>query len=96
MSATADGAGQFAVDVALGFGTNVVTVGAERGKATGYARLTVVSTALPGTGFSTAAPFPSRNFTIAADSAWSSRIEAQGFADPVFVDAATVHWGRSR
>src|SRR5207248_853199 len=38
--------------------------------------------------FSTAAPFPSRNFAVAADSAWSSRIEAQGFADPVFVDAA--------
>src|SRR5439155_11979919 len=154
----------------LGFGTNVVTVGAEKGRATGYARLTVVSTALPGTailditdpdgddngpgtyayptdaafhpgafdierfqvidagdrvflrtqlrdltptfgsplgaqlldifirnpkgtGFSTAAPFPSRNFTVAADSAWSSRIEAQGFADPVFVDAANSPLG---
>ena len=164
-SATADGAGHFAVDVALGFGTNAITVGAELGKATGYARLTVVSTALPGTAildvtdpdgddngpgtyayptsdnfhagafdierfqvidagdrvflraqlrdltptfgsplgaqlldvfirnpqagaFSTAAPFPSRNFVVGADSAWSSRIEAQGFADPVFVDAA--------
>jgi glucan 1,4-alpha-glucosidase len=166
VSATADGAGHFAVDVALGFGTNVVTVGASAtGSATGYARLTLVSTTLPGTAvldladpdgddngpgtytyptsdnfhagafdlqrfqvidagdrvflraqlrdlsptfgsplgaqlldvfirdphataFSTAAPFPSRNFTVAADSAWSSRIEAQGFADPVFVDAA--------
>jgi glucan 1,4-alpha-glucosidase len=164
VATTADGAGHFAVDVALGFGTNVVTVGAELGRATGYARLTVVSTALPGTAildvtdpdgddngpgtyayptsdnfhagafdierfqvidagdrvflrtqlrdltptfgsplgaqlldvfirdphataFSTAAPFPSRNFTVADDSAWSSRIEAQGFADPVFVDA---------
>ena len=37
---------------------------------------------------STAAPFPTRNYTIAADSAWSRRIEVQGFADPVFVDAA--------
>jgi len=36
--------------------------------------------------FSTAAPHPLRNFTIANDSAWSSRIEIQGFATPVFVD----------
>jgi glucoamylase len=163
--ATADSAGRFAVTVTAGFGTNVVTVAAARGKATGYARLTVVSTALPGTaildaadpagddngpgtygyptsenfhpgafdierfqvidagdrvflrtqlrdlsptfgsplgaqlldifirdphasGFSTAAPFPQRNYTVAADSAWSSRIEAQGFADAVFTDAA--------
>ncbi len=163
--ATVDGAGHFAADVTLGFGTNVITVGAERGNATGYARVTVVSTALPGTAvldaadpdgddngpgtyayptsdvfhagafdierfqvidagdrvflrtqlrdltptfgsplgaqlldvfirdphasaFSTAPPFASRNYAVAADSAWSSRIEAQGFADPVFVDAA--------
>jgi carbohydrate-binding DOMON domain-containing protein len=38
--------------------------------------------------FSTAPPFSSRNYTIAADSAWSQRIEVQGFASPVFVDAA--------
>jgi glucoamylase len=38
--------------------------------------------------FSTAAPFPSRNYTVAADSAWSSRIEVQGFAGPVFADAS--------
>jgi glucoamylase len=38
--------------------------------------------------FSTAAPFSSRNYTIASDSAWSQRIEVQGFASPVFVDAA--------
>ena len=164
VSATADGTGHFAVDVTLGFGTNVVTVGAELGRSTGYARITVVSTALPGTAvldatdpdgddngpgtyayptsdnfhagafdierfqvidagdrvflrtqlrdlsptfgsplgaqlldifvrdphasaFSTAAPFPQRNYSLAADSAWSSRIEAQGFADAVFVDA---------
>ena len=31
---------------------------------------------------------PSRNYSIAADSAWCRRIEVQGFADPVFVDAA--------
>ena len=35
-----------------------------------------------------AAPFTSRNYTIATDSAWSERIEVQGFAAPVFVDAA--------
>ena len=37
---------------------------------------------------STAAPFASRNYAIADNSAWSSRIEVQGFASPVFVDAA--------
>ena len=37
---------------------------------------------------STAAPFTSRNYAIADNSAWSSRIEVQGFASPVFVDAA--------
>jgi glucoamylase len=36
---------------------------------------------------STAAPFPSRNYSIASDSAWSERIEVQGFAAPVWVDA---------
>jgi glucoamylase len=36
---------------------------------------------------STAAAFPSRNYTITGDSAWSRRIEVEGFADPVFVDA---------
>jgi glucoamylase len=36
---------------------------------------------------STAAAFPSRNYTIAPESAWSRRIEVEGFADPVFVDA---------
>jgi glucoamylase len=37
---------------------------------------------------STAPPFPSRNYSIADASAWSRRIEVQGFASPVFVDAA--------
>jgi carbohydrate-binding DOMON domain-containing protein len=40
-----------------------------------------------GTPTSTAAAFPSRNYTIAPESAWSRRIEVEGFADPVFVDA---------
>jgi glucoamylase len=34
--------------------------------------------------FSTAPPFASRNYAIADDSAWSARIEAQGFATPQF------------
>jgi glucoamylase len=43
----------------------------------------------PGTGpFSTAAAFPSRNYTLASDSAWSERVEAQGFAAPVWQDAS--------
>jgi glucoamylase len=36
---------------------------------------------------SAAPPFPSRNYTIAPDSAWSQRIEVQGFAGPVWQDA---------
>ena len=42
---------------------------------------------------STAAAFPSRNYTIAAGSAWSRRIEIEGFADPVFVDASGASLG---
>lgn len=37
---------------------------------------------------STDAAFPNRNYTIAPEFAWSRRIEVEGFADPVFVDAA--------
>jgi glucoamylase len=37
---------------------------------------------------STAAPAASRNFTISPESAWSQRVQVQGFADPVYVDAA--------
>jgi len=165
VTTTADATGAFSATVRLGFGTNVVTVAASLGAATGYARRTVVSEALPGTvildatdpagddhgpgtyayptaadfhdgafdlerfqvidagatvylraqlrdltptfgsplgaqlldvfirdpaagSFSTAPPFPQRNYTIAADSAWSSRIEVQGFAGPVFTDPA--------
>ena len=36
---------------------------------------------------STAAAFPSRNYTIAPAGAWSQRVEAQGFAAPVWVNA---------
>jgi glucoamylase len=165
VTTVADACGAFRATVAVGFLTNVITVGASRGNATGYARRTVVSEAPPGpvlldatdpagddhgpgtyayptaadfhpgaydierfqvidagdtvylrtqlrdltptfgsalgaqlldvfvrdpgaAAFSTAAPFPQRNYAIAADSAWSSRIEVQGFAGPVFVDPA--------
>jgi glucoamylase len=37
---------------------------------------------------STAAAFPSRNYTIATAGAWSQRVEVQGFASPVWVDAS--------
>jgi glucoamylase len=37
---------------------------------------------------STAAAFPSRNYTIAQADAWSERVEAQGFAPVVWVDAS--------
>ena len=36
---------------------------------------------------STDAAFTSRNYTIAADDAWSQRLEVQGFAGPVWQDA---------
>src|SRR5260370_5183235 len=36
---------------------------------------------------STAAAFPSRNYTITAADAWSQRLEVQGFAAPVWNDA---------
>ena len=37
---------------------------------------------------STAAPFTTRNYTIAPADAWSERVEVQGFAFPVWQDAA--------
>jgi glucoamylase len=43
--------------------------------------------------FSTAPPFPSRSYSIATGSAWSSRLEVQGFAAPVFVDASGAPLG---
>jgi glucoamylase len=36
---------------------------------------------------STAAAYPQRNYSIAAGDAWSQRLEVQGFAAPVWVDA---------
>ena len=168
VTVTASSAGAFSATVPTPFGSNVLTVAASRGNATGYARRVVnsdfvtgtvvldvtdpsgddsgpgtyayptagdfapgafdlqrfqvivngdetllrakvrdlrptfgsplgaqlldvyVHTGAPG---STAAAFPSRNYTIAADSAWSRRIEVEGFADPVFVDAAGTSLG---
>ena len=53
------------------------------------AQLLDVFVHVPGaTTTSTDPPYASRNFAIADDSAWSRRIEVQGFASPVFVDAA--------
>jgi glucoamylase len=40
------------------------------------------------TSTSTAAAFPQRNYSIAPADAWSERIEVQGFAAPVWVDAS--------
>jgi len=37
---------------------------------------------------STAAAFASRNYSIASSGAWSQRVEVQGFASPVWVNAA--------
>ena len=53
------------------------------------AQLLDVYVHVPGaTATSTQAAFQSRNYTIAADGAWSQRLEAQGFAAPVWVNAA--------
>ena len=40
------------------------------------------------TATSTAAAFPTRNYTIAPADAWSERLEVQGFASPVWVNAS--------
>ena len=45
---------------------------------------------------STAAPFTTRNYTIAPDDAWSQRLEVQGFAGPVWVDASGNTVGSAR
>ena len=166
VSTTADASGAYSAPVAIGFGTNVITVAATTAAgATGYAQTSVIgdvsggTTVLsvtdptgddngPGTyqyptsssysagswdltGFqvitagsevylrtslanlvptfgsvdgaqlldiyvhdpsatatSTAAAFPTRNYTIAPADAWSERLEVQGFASPVWVNAS--------
>ena len=45
------------------------------------------------TATSTAPPFASRSYSIAPGSAWTSRLEVQGFAAPVFVDAGGASLG---
>jgi glucoamylase len=42
---------------------------------------------------STAAAYASRNYTIAPSGAWSERLEVQGFASPVWVDASGTSLG---
>jgi glucoamylase len=42
---------------------------------------------------STAPAFPARNYTIAAPDAWSQRLEVQGFASPVWLDASGAQPG---
>ena len=42
---------------------------------------------------STAAPFTSRNYSIATADAWSQRLELQGFASPIWVDASNNSLG---
>jgi glucoamylase len=52
------------------------------------AQLLDVYVHVPGaSGTSTAAAFASRNYTISSSGAWSQRVEVQGFASPVWVNA---------
>ena len=44
-------------------------------------------------GTSTQAAFASRNYTVAPSGAWSQRVEVQGFASPVWVNAAGTSVG---
>jgi glucoamylase len=53
-----------------------------------YVRNPAATATPPASPFSTAAPFASRNYTIAPPDAWSERVEAQGFASPVWVDSS--------
>jgi len=169
-STLADANGNWSLTLSTGFGTTKITLAATSGRSTGYAQLSVVNVALPGSsvlnvtdpagddngpgtyayptssnfrpgafdllGFqvsqtatevyiqakirdltptfgnafgaqlldvyvrdpaagatSTAAAYPSRNYAIASASAWSQRIEVQGFAAPVWVNAAGTSLG---
>ena len=58
------------------------------------AQLLDVYVHMPGSSVvSTAAAFPSRNYTIAPAGAWSQRLEVQGFASPVWMNAAGASVG---
>jgi glucoamylase len=48
------------------------------------------------TSTSTAAAFATRNYTIAPADAWSERIEAQGFASPVWLNASGASLGSAQ
>ncbi|WP_290062817.1 glucodextranase DOMON-like domain-containing protein, partial [Amycolatopsis solani] len=58
------------------------------GSPLGAQLLTIYAHDPAATATSTAAPFPSRAYAIAASDAWSRRIEVQGFAEPALVDAS--------
>src|SRR4051812_6692239 len=58
------------------------------GSPLGAQLLTIYAHDPAATATSTAAPFPSRAYSIAAQDAWSRRLEVQGFADPALVDAS--------
>ncbi|HYB30449.1 MAG TPA: glucodextranase DOMON-like domain-containing protein [Solirubrobacteraceae bacterium] len=45
------------------------------------------------TSFSTSAAYPQLNYGIASNSAWSERLEAQGFASPIWLDASGTSLG---
>lgn len=47
-------------------------------------------------GHSTAAAFPQRNYSIAGPDAWSERLEAQGFASPVWESASGASLGNAQ
>ncbi|HKO27606.1 MAG TPA: glucodextranase DOMON-like domain-containing protein, partial [Solirubrobacteraceae bacterium] len=46
-----------------------------------------------GSGTSTSAAYPNMNYSIAAPDSWSERLEAQGFASPIWVDASGTSLG---
>jgi glucoamylase len=169
-STTADSNGRWSLLLPATFGSSTITVTATQGRSTGYAQLSVINVALPGTtvlsaadpsgdddgpgtyayptdaafvpgafdllgmqvnqttsdvylqvkirklvstfgsdfgaqmldvyvrdpaaaGHSTAPAFPQRNYAIAGADAWSERIEAEGFASPVWQDASGASLG---
>ena len=63
------------------------------GSALGAQLLDVYVHTPDGAAASTEAAYPSRNYTISPESAWSRLVEVQGFRDPLFVDAARQSLG---
>jgi glucoamylase len=68
--------------------TSLATLAPTFGSVDGAQLLDIYVHAPSAAGTSTAAAFPSRNYTIAPAGAWSERLEIQGFASPVWVNAA--------